>query len=306
MDKCKVHFIGFLANVDDSITGLQIGDGFTVEGKTESEAMPFLRNIDFYSVVQARLGMSHGGCHCVVKPDIDEFETTPQGGVVIRPDVLQHAHSLVSHKCRLLRLFKEGNILLAQSFLYHLVNGEAKSFSVIRQRLILDSSLFALTTDEISAAELFLRNVGLPFSEPSLQLAFESFDQSYDNQDPRLAFLSLMISVEAMLGPEAPNEITHQISRNAAVLLGETKAESQQIFADMKALYAKRSHIIHGGTSKKPKYRLSREDVLRLREYIRRAIKEIRRFNKSRDELLTLLNTCGFGQRPWRGSSGSP
>jgi hypothetical protein len=293
-----VHFIGFLANVDDAITGLQIGDGFTVESRSASDVAPFLEKIDLHYGRRASLEASSGGCYCVLGSGIAEFETTPQGGVVIRPDVLQNAHSRVQHTCRLLRLFKEGNILLAQSFLYHVVDDEPKSFSFIRQYPILDRSLFTLSPDEAPAAEQFLRDVVIPFAKPSLQLAFESFEQSYEVENQGLAFLSLMIAMEVLLNP-SDRELRYRVSRNSAVLLGQTREMARGIFQEIKTLYDKRSKLVHTGNNSLT----SRADVLKLRDYVRKAIKEIYRVNRSRDELLAMLNTCGFGQRPWRDSS---
>jgi hypothetical protein len=211
MAKKNIHYIGFLANASNSIKGLKIGEGFAIEPIQNSDITPFLRKIEKH---YGLLTFPTSSC-CVVGTDIAQFEATPQGGVAIRPSVLNQAHEFVQDKCRLLRLFKEGNIVLAYSFLYHLsdADGEAKPFAFGREYPILDTTWFALTADEFSEAESFIQTVELPFAESSLHLAFESLGQSYEVQDTRLAFLSLMVGMEATLGPEGSNtEITHQIS----------------------------------------------------------------------------------------------
>ena len=43
-----IQFIGFLANVDDSIKGLKMGDGFAVERGSKNDISPFLKKIEEY------------------------------------------------------------------------------------------------------------------------------------------------------------------------------------------------------------------------------------------------------------------
>lgn len=302
MSKRDIHYIGFLANVNHSIEGLRMGDRFTIEDKANEDVAPFLRKVDKYYGLQTGIGVLSRGFCCVVETDVAQFEATPQGGVAIRPDVLDKTHKFVQDKCRLLRLFKEGNIVLTFSFLYHFsdTDGEPKPFAFGREYPIVDTTRFALTTNEFSEAESFINATSLPLAKPSLHLALESLEQSYEVQDTRLAFLSLMIGMEATLGPEGSNtEITHQISRNVAVLLGTNSSESANIFTDMKALYAKRSKIIHGAAIRKPKDQLQLDDLLRLRNYLRMTIKILRTASQSRKDTLTRLNQRAFGSHPF-------
>jgi len=89
------------------------------------------------------------------------------------------------------------------------------------------------------------------------------------------------------------NEITYQVSRNAAVLLGKSKDESKEIFNDIKKLYSKRSKLIHGKQDKNP---IIPKDILRLRHYVRESIKSIYKLDLGQKELLRILNESGFGQ----------
>ncbi len=302
MAKVPIHFIGFLANAGHSIEGLRMGERYAIEGRSNDDIAPFLRMIDRHCGFETGVGVLSRSSCCVVGTDIAQFEATPQGGVAIRPDVLKESHTFVQNKCRLLRLFKEGNIVLVYSFLYHLsdTDGEPKPFAFGREYPIFDTTPFALTSSEFSEAESFIQTTSLPLAEPSLHLALESLEQSYEVQDTRLAFLSLMIGMEAALGPEGvTTEITRQISRNAAVLLGATPSESDDIFARLKTLYSKRSKIVHGGTAKKRKDQLQREDMLILRHYLRTTIKVLRTVSGSRQGALAHLNRCAFGSRPF-------
>ena len=301
MPKRKIHFIGFLANVDDSITKLNLGKGFVIEKHAQQEVMPFLRIIDFHYGIDNRAKIIASGCYCVSKPEVTEFESTPQGGVVIQWGKGEELHSSIQDKLRLLRLFKEGNISLEFSCLYHLKDSQPSVVGLCREWPIADKTTFHLNDKEVLEAQSFIEDVTIPFKYQFLQLAFEAFELSYEVYDSALAFLSLMISMETMFNKK-DRELQYSISRNAAVLLGSTCKESQDIFREVKSLYGKRSAIVHQGERNK----VSKADVLKLRDYIRRSIKEINKIYNNKDSLLEMLNVCGFGQRPWKNQNGFP
>jgi len=302
MAKVPIHFIGFLANMDHSITDLRMGEGYAIEHKPKNDVAPFLREIDRYHKhygLQTAFDILSQSCCCVVRTDIAQFEATPEGGVAMRRKVLDDARKCVQDKCRLLRLFKEGNITLACSFLYYLADAdkEAKPFDCnIREYPVVDVTQFALTPREISEAESFLKSTSFPLPDKALQLALESFDKSYETDDSGLAFLSLMIAMEVLLHPGDRDELRYRISRNAGVLLGQDLGKGDAIFKEMKSLYDKRSALVHTGD----RSLVARQDLLKLRQYVRETIKEAMSSRMSKDELLRTLNACGFGQRPWR------
>lgn len=75
--------------------------------------------------------------------------------------------------------------------------------------------------------------------------------------------------------------------------LGENKGDSKTIFSKMPKLYDRRSDIVHRG---KPSV-VNKKELLKLRDYVRESIKEINRMDKDKNELLDMLNACGFGVR---------
>ncbi len=298
MAKVPIHFIGFPANADHSLAGLRMGEGFVIEHNTTDDVAPFLRRIDKHYGLPKGFGFLTRRCGCVVRADLAQFHGTPQGGVAIRPSVLDEAHKLIRDRCRLLRLFKEGNMILAYSFLYHLADTdkEMRPFGFIREYPVVDVSPFTLAANEMPEAESFLQAAPFPLPHRSLQLALESFDKSYETDDAGLAFLSLMIAMEVLLHPGDRDELRYRICRNAGVLLGRDLGKGETIFREMQGLYDKRSRLVHTGNRSD----VTREDVLKLRQHVREAIKEVLSSRMSKGELLTMLNTCGFGQRPWR------
>ena len=70
-------------------------------------------------------------------------------------------------------------------------------------------------------------------------------------------------SLEALINP-VRDEITYRLSRNAAILIGCNKTDSQNIFDEVKSLYTKRSALLHTGKTGKVK----REELNRLRFYV--------------------------------------
>lgn len=197
---------------------------------------------------------------------------------------------------RLMRLFKEGTICLPIARYFYYRNGTPRLLmgTPVDTCLIVGPP-YILKEQEVTRLQIFLQKTNLPFGEPFLQLAFESFEVSYEVYNLGLAFLSLMISLETMLNPD-DREPRYRVSRNAAVLLGSNPQESERIFSEVRGLYDKRSKLVHTGENAN----IGQEDGLKLRGYVKEAIKEMNMTGQSKDELLETLNACGFGQRPWR------
>lgn len=298
--KEDLYFIGFLVNVDDSILKLRMGDGFSIDKKEQREIMPFLKKLDFhygaesgFEIINFKEDGRPSGCYCVNKHLPEFVESTPQGGIVTPIAKLAEVHRSLRDKLRLLRLFKEGNILMRYSLFYHLKDSVPQAAQIGREYPLIDRNLFRLNNDEHPQAEAFINDTKIPFQHSFLQLAFDSFEQSYDTYNRGLAFLSLMISMEALFG--GGSELQYRVSRNASVLLGKNQDESQKIFEDMKKLYRKRSSVVHGGQGEKDQ---DAEDVLRLRCYVRESIKSVCRLGLGQDELLGILTKSAFGQNP--------
>lgn len=294
VEKKDIHFIGFLVNVDDSILKLNLGQPFTIEKKSQKDASSFMCHIrqrygtkyeEDISRVEDRVnGIAHEQSfyfYCVTARNVESFQ-----GVKI--------FYRLRDKVRLLRLFKEGNILMRFSLFYHLKRSEPKIIYSFLEGPLFDRTLFKLENDEVNQSQDFLNKVKMPF-EKKLQLAFESFELSYESHSAALSFLSLMIAMEVMLN-RGKDELRYTISRNAAVLLGKDKDDSERVFKEVRGLYDKRSKLVHEGSANK----VSLKDVLGLRHYVRETIKEMQRIGRDPKEIHDILNTCGFGQRPWR------
>lgn len=92
---------------------------------------------------------------------------------------------------------------------------------------------------------------GLGAAGDSVQLAGRRLSQAMLRSDETDAVVDVCIGLEALLGDDAPTEMTHKIAlRVAAVhtLLGNNEVEGSQIFRRVKKLYTYRSKLVHGRT----------------------------------------------------------
>jgi len=197
----------------------------------------------------------------------------------------------LENRIKLIRLFKEGRIGTLWYFFYKKENGKIIPDLDIRQSFIAAYEPYNLEATEIIELNNFIDSCSLPFSLPYLQLAYENFEESYHTENNNLAFLSLMIAVEALFNV-GQHDLRYRISRSMAVLLSETVEMAEDIFTKMKEFYDKRSFLVHTGRSKD----LSYEDIIGLRDYLRSSIKMIHDLNIPKDALAKKLTALGYGQ----------
>jgi hypothetical protein len=195
-----------------------------------------------------------------------------------------------------MRLFKEGNISTPLEYYYLLRNNRPKSLIRLAYGGFVSYHPYRLEISELPELEKFLQRTMLPFSEPSVHLAFGNLELSYSVDNKASSFLTLMVGMEALFNPSGGYELTYTISRNCAVLLGKDKEDSLRIFNDVKRLYGKRSRIVHGAGKSRV---IENEDLLRLRGYLRESIKKMEEIGKDKETILALLNSTGFTEKPW-------
>lgn len=89
-----------------------------------------------------------------------------------------------------------------------------------------------------------------------------SYQRSYMIGLPSLSFIMLFSILEMVFG-SGHTEITYQISRGTALLLTHSKDEMNDMFKEMKRLYAIRSRYVHQGDN------IDTNSVLKLRNIVR-------------------------------------
>jgi len=314
MPKKKIYFMGLLANVNSSILNVDLDHGFKIEAIAKDEGITLisileglesLPSLEVYTKLSIDFPYSNFSENkfYFVSNSFDVDVEMDNKGRVINPlskvsKFDNNSYVYLNLVTRLMRLFKEGNIYMPLNYYYFIDSGIPKPLMRMRRGptypLPYLDEQYTLENSEIPDLQRFIQNTKLPFTEPFLQLAFENFELSYQTYNINLSFLSLMISLETLFNPGG-QELRYRISRNTAVLLGKGRDNSKMIFAEIKELYDKRSKIVHMGKSNI----INKKDLLKLHHYVRESIKEINKIGKNKSELLDILNSCGFGERPW-------
>lgn len=296
----KMHFMGFLINADASILQLSLNHGFKIEAMSQSEAIDFviaLRKVPYMEAGKI-LFMRYPFLNLPEKQVYvinNSFETDAEAKALhyglIKFDN-KFVQSYLYPIIRILRLFKEGDLRIPLEYYYTIKNRKPNSLMTKMSGKHVSREPYHLESSELQDLYKFLNDTKIPFKRGFLQLAFENFELSYEISSIGLSFLTLMMSLETLLNP-GEQELRYRISRNTAVLLGRGKEESRTIFSEIKELYDKRSKVVHTGDSKIVK----RDALLKLRHHVRESIKKIYVMKKSKDEILDILNSCGFGER---------
>ena len=313
--------MGILSNVDSSILKVNFDHGFKVEGRLDSGQLQ-VRTNDYPNDTLNYKEVAHLIYHLEglplvevykkLDPDLSCLNVSEKKIYVITNsleiDIMndneistevekfnESVHGYLYPMLQLMRLFKEGNISMPWIYYYSIDNdGTPRPYKRIMMPLRVLKGPYTLEGPEIRKLSKFFKNIKLPFTEPSLQIAFENFELSYRISDINLSFLTLMISLEALLNP-GNQELTYKVSRNTAVLLGGKEDDSKNIFLKVKKLYDKRSKFVHGD-----KTNIIKSENLLLRYYIRESIKEINKIGKTGKELWDLLNSRGFSKKTMR------
>lgn len=298
--------MGLLANTNSSILKVNLNHRFKIETISDNEGAGFISILEIlpYEEVYTKLLMNR--ClnsnekkfYFISKSFESYIEMNDEGVLTALPSEVAKfdnrlVHSYLDPVIKLMRLFREGNICIPVKYYYFMHNNMPKSFIRQGTYLYISPEPYILESSEIRDLQRFIRKAKLVFADPSLQLAFENFELSYETHNINLSFLSLMISLEALFNP-GREELRYRVSRNTAVLLGKNEKHSRKIFLEVKDLYDKRSQIVHTGESNV----IKKKDLLKLRYYVRESIKEINKIGKNKGELLDLLNSSGFGQGP--------
>ena len=300
MPKKKIHFIGFLTNADASILQLSLDHGFKIRAMSENEAFDFISVADKIPRMEAAktLFMRYPCLNSqekqvyVVSNSIESEgkKGTPKRFNMIAGFDNKFFHGYLNPNLRLMRLFKEGDLRIPLKYYYTLKNGKPSSFMSGGSGRCVSRELYHLESSELKDLHRFLHDTMLPFKRAFLQLAFENFELSYTIPNIGLSFLTLMISLETLLNP-GEGELKYRISRNTAVLLGNDREASRNIFTEIKKFYDMRSKVVHTGDSKI----IKKDALLNLRYYVRESIKKIYLMKKSKPDILDLLNSQGFG-----------
>lgn len=289
MKSGKNLFMGILANVDKSILNLKLYDNFEIKSSSVEDAIDIVHHIT--KLPTYFINNELNSLNCFIDDNVYYITKTDYNPNASQ-EVLNDQWDSIYNACDLIRLFKEGNIRIPFCFQVRQTPIGGIVHELYKN---VHPELFHLDKEEIVQLQSFIKNTSLPFEKEFLQLAFDNFNLSYDVENLSLQFLSLMNGMEVLFHPSGEGELTYRISRNVAVLLGKNRKEAEEIQKIMKKLYSLRSEIVHKGRLK-----IDLSHLLKLRYYTRESIKEINNIGVNKKEIQDLLNSSGFGERPWR------
>ena len=307
MKMIDINFLGILCNVDSTILKIDLEHDFTIEGIEEEKGMELISQLenksynelfmDFFMKFNC-FNRNERKIYVVKKIFKADMKLNDEGLIVeTGPETIEFHNELINkylkNTFRLMRLYKEGDIRMPISYLYFFHNGKIRKFQTMSTMMHISHIIYHIEDSEVKEIINMTRKTSLPFSHSYIQLAFENYEMSYQTFSRVLAFLSLMISLE-LLYNIGMSELRYRISRNAAVLLGNTDAESHEIFTRIKKLYEIRSKIVHAGKTDD----IEQDHVFELRKYIRRSIIDMNYINKPKEDLLKLINKLGYNDRP--------
>lgn len=123
-----------------------------------------------------------------------------------------------------------------------------------------------------------------------IRLALNHLEKSFIRDD-YFSFLSILIGFEVIFN-NGKDQIRYTISRNVAVLIGDTIDVSKEIFKKMKSAYDIRSALVHNGKYNEKEI----EEFLPLLEsYLKKTLRFLLTNKYSKDELIEKLTQLGFG-----------
>lgn len=106
-------------------------------------------------------------------------------------------------------------------------------------------------------------------SKKRFDLAMDKYIEADYHSD---GLLEIVMAFEAALLPGIDAELRFRLAQRAALLIGSTQGERQDVFQNMKNIYDLRSKIVHGVVDPRANYEQSRELGKKAREYLRRCL----------------------------------
>jgi len=241
----------------------------------------------------------------VINSDINEIEEVEIESEIDEDDYFDYEKYLtpkIKSLINKLRIFKKGHLKLISCFTIYRSNEFIRltesynipvsyDFKNYRYRIDLED------LDFISSH--IQKELSIP---PLLELAFDSFNESYNIDHLKLKYVTLIIALESIFNRSGQDPIQHIISRHVSLLLSSTREEFETISKNVKELYNIRSIIVHGKTEggELKKIEKLQPYLDRLEDVVRDVLKKLiwmydfEEKQPTKDSLFSYLNAKGF------------
>lgn len=143
-----------------------------------------------------------------------------------------------------------------------------------------------LTSQDWEAASMLLRSILSLERDKTCWIAIWFLIRAVTEELWQGRYLWQWIVLEALFGPDSPNETTHRLAQRIALFADAEPIERKAIFKSIKDAYSWRSKLVHGGRTNSLTAEKSQELTVLVESSIRRAITKI----LNSDELIKVFN----------------
>ena len=292
MPQVNVTIEGIVLNCDDSLDGLALGNGYSIQ-KQYFDSLPFKEKI---VDGRSRLSITYLGSQryddsgqgyflCLHKEDIFQVqlpELLP--GVVLTDSDLMCETQLEQYMDRemaylntvftLLRVYKEGNIGPKEVFFTHnfsmgiLHNTMIKTSDNVTRNIV-DNRFYMLTSDEKAECSSFLsRNMGKPYV--LFHQSMDEFVWGLEQTDEATGFEQYTTALEMTILVTDQQRKKQVLSKRIAVLLENNPTNITALYNRMLDFYRFRSESLHEGNGKN----ITSAELLEMEGIVRRVMQE--------------------------------
>jgi len=299
----EMHYVAILANADSSFLNLQL-PGFEINAVSLDEMVNLVMALteEPQASVVMKLCTTYP-CYnydekcffTISRSFADDLVLNEDGGVskwgTGQAEQAKLEEEVVRPFIQLLRLYGEGNLAIPLEFRYYVdARGRHPFMAQINPRTRARLT-YRIEPNNLPDLKSFLEETKLPFSDPTLELARQYYDTSYESIGAGMRYITLMTGMEVLFN-RGKDQIRYTLSRYAAVLLGHTEDDSVRVFRAMKKHYDVRSEIVHTGRAKG-----ATEDAIKdLRGFLRDCIKTLYQIGLVKEQYCDKLDALGFGQ----------
>lgn len=294
-----VNITGIVMCCNESVCGLELGCGYSIE-KCYLDDFQFKEEVEngknqlVIEYMGSRLQDENGIYFmCLKKADSFEIDSPQitQGAIITDSDYgyeetfaeYQFKENQYLHKIfSLLRLFKNGNIGLFQTFFeykfktFGFINNTHKNTSKNSTRNSFDNRKYLLRYEEIDLCNEFLHDYSGKCYD-LLKPIIDEFMWGLEQIDEPTGFEQYITALEMALLPVNQPGKKQMLSNRVAALLGNSDMEIKDIHDKMLGFYRLRSESLHEGDGSS----ISKQELIDMENYVRLVIVAIMQKCKS-------------------------
>lgn len=299
MTKVNVTIDGIILHCDNSVSNIEIGNGYNIEKKYLSDLSYKNKIVDgegklIINYLNSQMEDENGVYFmCLHKNDCYEIQLPEiKNGIAFTDNALMCEQQLSEYKQNemnylykvfsLLHLFKKGNIEFVQIFFVHkftilgFINQTMKQTDSSISKNFIQNTLFSLSDSEILECNAFLSRVSIE----EFNLIKDNIDEfiwGLEQSDIPTGFEQYTTALEMTLLAKGERGKKEALSKRVAVLLESDRQKAQNLYNKMKNFYRYRSESLHEGNGQN----ITLLELKDLEEIVRRVLVKYLEFCKT-------------------------